>query len=80
MKLYKPWDFCKSIDCDALGVIFKDEKMKKRYCYRCYAYRMHQYLKEHGQILEEGSELAKRLEGDNNGVKGNGKQAERNRA
>jgi hypothetical protein len=54
--------------------------MKKVYCYRCYAYRMHQYLKEHGQILEEGSELAKRVEGDNNGVKGNGTQAERNRA
>lgn len=80
MKPYQPWEFCKAIDCDALSVIHQDQRMKKVYCYRCYAYRMHQYLKDHGQILEEGSELAKRLEGDNNGVKGNGNQAERNRA
>jgi hypothetical protein len=37
--------------------------MKKVYCHKCYAYKFHQYLKENGQILEEGSELAKRLEG-----------------
>ena len=57
LKLYKPWEFCKAIDCDALSVIHQDQRMKKVYCYRCYAYRMHQYLKDHGQILEEGSEL-----------------------
>lgn len=61
MKPYEPWEFCKAIDCDALGVIFKDEKMKQRYCHKCKAYQMHGYIRDHGQILEEGSGLIARV-------------------
>ena len=62
MKPYQPWEFCKTIDCDVLEIIKKP--YQKMYCQKCKAYKFHQYLKEHGQILEEGSELAKRLEGE----------------
>lgn len=55
MKIYKPWDFCKSINCDALEI--KDTEIRGQYCHKCNACLMHQYLRDHGQILEEGSEL-----------------------
>ena len=71
MEAYKPWNFCKAIDCPALmaypidcsqqiGLPFIDwdKERKTLYCNGCKAYKMHQYLKEHGQIIEEGSELA----------------------
>jgi hypothetical protein len=65
LKPYKPWDFCKSIDCDALSVVHKDERMKKVYCHKCYAYQFHQYLRDHDQILEEGSSLARVIQATN---------------
>lgn len=56
METYESWDFCKYHVCDALRLSDKD-KRKRAYCETCRAYQMHQYLKDHGQILEEGSEL-----------------------
>lgn len=58
MKVYKPWDFCKSIDCDVLNI---NKETQADSCLRCKAYQMHQYLREHGQILEEGSALQSQL-------------------
>jgi len=52
MKPYEPWDFCKTISCPDLG---KNEICRS--C--CLIFQFHQYLKDNGQILEEGSELAK---------------------
>ncbi len=62
MKPYEPWEFCKAIDCPAFpGIIFGCEDTKKIFCRKCHAYQMHQYLKDHGQILEEGSGLIARV-------------------
>lgn len=58
MKPYKAWDFCKAIDCDALGLT---EETRKIHCHRCEAYKFHQFLKEHDQILEEGSTLIAKM-------------------
>ena len=77
MKPYKPWDFCKSIDCDALSVVHKDERMKKVYCHKCYAYQFHQYLRDHDQILEEGSSLARVIQATNQRAKEYAKKMER---
>jgi len=52
---YKPWEFCKSIDCSAPFRIGLAD------CRDCKAYQIHQYLREHGQILEEGSMLLAEL-------------------
>ena len=60
MKPYESWDFCKSINCNAL--IRPKELRKQTICTECTAYKMHQYLKENGQILEKGSELLQELE------------------
>jgi hypothetical protein len=56
MEIYKAWDFCKSIDC--LNVGLKHKEGQQSVCELCPAYLMHNYLHDHGQILEEGSELA----------------------
>jgi hypothetical protein len=64
MEAYKPWDFCKSIDCLAMRrseAVNQGEEARKQACNDCKAYQMHQYLKEHGQILEEGSALEAQL-------------------
>lgn len=54
-KPYKSWEFCEYIKCYAMS--FGKSFRVKAICSRCPAYQMHQYLKEHGQMLEEGSEL-----------------------
>lgn len=51
-KPYKSWEFCKHINCYAMS--FGKSFRVKTICIRCPAYQMHQYLKEHEQILEEG--------------------------
>ncbi len=61
MEVYKPWDFCKERNCYGIGEYPDKEKRKKHYCKRCGAYSMHQYLKRHGQILEEGSDITFQL-------------------
>ncbi len=61
MEVYKPWDFCKERNCYGIGKYPDKEKRKKHYCKGCGAYSMHQYLKRHGQILEEGSDLTFQL-------------------
>ena len=60
MKVYEPWDYCRSINCNAL--VRPKELRKQTVCVNCEAYKMHQYLKENNQILETGSELAKVVE------------------
>ena len=55
MKPYEPWEFCKSINCGAL--IHSINTRKWALCDQCKACHMHTYLREHGQILEEGSVL-----------------------
>ncbi len=60
MKPYKPWSFCQSINCDAL--IRPEELRKQTVCCECTAYKMHQYLIDNGQILEEGSELKAKID------------------
>ena len=59
MNSYKPWDFCRSINCNAL---IRTEQQREQLCKSCKAYQMHGYLREHGQIVEEGSPLLKELE------------------
>ena len=54
MTPYQSWDFCRAIDCTFM---VRTEEQRKTLCRDCKAYQMHQYLKEHGQIVEEGSEL-----------------------
>ena len=66
METYKPWDFCKSIDCLAIKrseEVNQSEEARKQSCMSCKAYKMHQYLREHGQILEEESVLAAQFAG-----------------
>jgi len=58
IKPYKPWDFCKSVNCYQLEKIKHDERCKQHCQNNCYAYKMHQYLKGNNQIYEEGSALA----------------------
>jgi hypothetical protein len=53
--VYKSGDYCRSIKCPAIG------QQDKFNCQQCGAYGMHQYLKRHGQILEEGSDLTFQL-------------------
>ena len=45
---YRSWDFCKSIQCS--GVVGSHWECKNG----CKAYAFHQYLKQNGQIREEG--------------------------
>lgn len=56
MKLYESWEFCESINCRAMKRLAGRTEM---FCMDCKAYQMHQYLRDNGQILEAGSELAK---------------------
>ena len=60
MKTYNPWDFCRSINCNSM--IRTEEQRKVLTCPNCKAYQMHDYLREHGQIIEEDSPLLKELE------------------
>jgi len=57
MQAYKPWDFCKSLQCYS-------HQLDPEYCKKvgCKAYQMHDYLREHGQIIEEGNPLLAELE------------------
>lgn len=50
-KPYESWDFCKSVECDALRLTEDNRKFVS--CHKCYAYQMHQYLQDHGQILDQ---------------------------
>jgi hypothetical protein len=59
MQAYKTLDFCKSIDCDLLETAISSTK--KGFCSLCRAYKMHQYLRDHNQILEEGYYLSARI-------------------
>jgi hypothetical protein len=34
---------------------------EKGFCPSCEAFKMHQYLRDHGQILEEGYELSAKI-------------------
>lgn len=52
---YKSWEYCQSINCPIYNHWGKEKR--KEACVTCHAYQMHQYLREHGQILEEGSKL-----------------------
>ena len=54
VETYKSWDFCKATGCNFL---IRDEAIRADLCKSCPAYQMHQYLHEHGQVLEEGSKL-----------------------
>lgn len=58
MKPYQSWEFCKSIDCPSIRHCLDDDQRGK-YCrdINCKTYYFHCYLSDHGQILEEGSEL-----------------------
>jgi len=60
MEPYKSWDFCKSIDCAYMGFSLDN---RQRACLetKCKAYQFHQHLRDHGQILEEGSALESQL-------------------
>lgn len=55
MNPYKPWDFCKDTDCKSYRYPGLEEERILFFCEKCKAYKMHQYLREHGQIVEEGS-------------------------
>ena len=59
VETYKPWDFYKATGCNFL---IRDETIRADLCKSCPAYQMHQYLKEHQQIIEEGNPLIKELE------------------
>ena len=60
LKLYKPWDFCKSINCNSM--VRTEEQRKVLTCPSCKAYQMHDYLRAHSQILEEDSALSAKIE------------------
>lgn len=55
MKIYESLDFCKYINCLSIQHPRKIPCMED--C--CQVYQYHTYLRDRGQILEEGSELAK---------------------
>ena len=59
METYKPWDFCRSINCNAL---IRTEPQREQLCKDCKAYQMHDYLREKGSIIEEDSKLPKQIE------------------
>lgn len=52
MTPYKSWDYCKE-NCVAYQDWPSNEVRIYMVCGGCHAYKMHQYLKEHGQIIEE---------------------------
>jgi hypothetical protein len=56
MKPYEPWEYCKAIHCLAIE-IQGEEYRGNTGCVKCNAYKLHQYLRHHSQILEAGSEL-----------------------
>jgi hypothetical protein len=56
LESYKSWDYCKE-HCDMYQKWADSEERVYMMCGDCHVYQFHQYLKEHGQILEEGSEL-----------------------
>lgn len=60
METYKPWDFCRSINCNSM--IRSEEMRKELICPNCKAYQMHDYLREKGSIIEEDSKLPKQIE------------------
>ncbi len=60
MEPYKPWDFCRSINCNSM--IRPEEQRKTLTCPNCKAYQMHDYLREKGSIIEEDSKLPKQIE------------------
>jgi len=62
MDPYKPWDFCNDIHCRSLSYPGTVEERRTYLCENCKAYKMHQYLKDNGQILEEGNPLLEELE------------------
>ena len=62
MEPYKPWDFCNDIHCRSLAYPGPEEDRRTFFCEDCKAYKMHQYLKDNGQILEEGNPLLEELE------------------
>jgi hypothetical protein len=55
----KSWEFCNQIDCYALN--FDKDIRIQAICSHCRAYKLHQYLKSYGRILEEGSEFAEKI-------------------
>jgi nicotinamide riboside kinase len=57
---YKPWDFCRA-NCNKVELWPNKRDRKILFCYRCKAYQFHQYLRQHGQILEDESELAEKI-------------------
>lgn len=59
MTPYQSWSFCEAINCHAMKHLSARVEM---FCQNCKAYQMHTYLKEHGQILEEGSGIMKAFE------------------
>lgn len=50
IKLYEPWEYCKLIKCNHVNQAICGKG--------CEVYDYHQYLRDNGQILEAGSELA----------------------
>ena len=60
MEPYKPWDFCRSINCNSM--IRPEEQRKVLTCPNCKAYQMHDYLRGHEQIIEEGNPPLTELE------------------
>lgn len=54
MNAYKSGDYCQAIDCKVAK-----NRMRANVCPTCEAYQFHTFLRERGQILEQGSKLAK---------------------
>lgn len=61
MTPYKSWDYCKDVECAIYQGFPKDKRKEACVSIECHAYQMHQYLKEHEQILEEGSQFTEKI-------------------
>lgn len=59
MRIYQPWDFCRSINCT---VMVRTEEQRRQLCKDCKAYQMHDYLQKQGLILDEKSGLKEQTE------------------
>lgn len=57
--MYERWEFCKA-HCETYKK-FPNKRERYKRCSVCKAYQMHQYLREQGLILEEGSELVEKI-------------------
>ncbi len=58
MQPYKSWDFCNHTGCTFM---VRSGEQRKTLCRDCKAYQMYTYLREHGQVLEEGSGIQAEL-------------------